>query len=124
MSEPVLCLIKNDRAYFTSTTLDKQWGDDWNDAPYEHNAGDPYHNDKDDLPVDIVEVVFDSDFVSPCTGRTNSIYSVEQINQGITPWLRSPNTLQHIHIQIFAGCTLSLFIQYIKIGGGRIFTEK
>ena len=25
-------------AFFTPV-FDKQWGDDWNDAPYEHNAG-------------------------------------------------------------------------------------
>lgn len=28
-------------AWFT-TNLERQWGDDWNDAPYEHNAGHPY----------------------------------------------------------------------------------
>jgi len=28
--------------YYTTNSLDKQWGDDWNDSPYEHNAGTPY----------------------------------------------------------------------------------
>ena len=28
--------------YYTTNSLDKQWGDDWNDSPYEHNAGIPY----------------------------------------------------------------------------------
>ena len=27
--------------YFTSD-LENQWGDDWDDSPYEHNAGPPY----------------------------------------------------------------------------------
>ena len=44
-----LCYIDSKCAYFTSQEIDKQWGDDWNDAPYEHNAGEPYlpcwHND-------------------------------------------------------------------------------
>lgn len=29
-------------AYFTDN-LENQWGDDWDDAPYEHNAESPYH---------------------------------------------------------------------------------
>ena len=37
--EPVLCYIdQHKRAYFTTQALSKQWGDDWNDAPYEQNA--------------------------------------------------------------------------------------
>lgn len=38
----VPCYVEGNRAWFTTQSLDKQWGDDWNDAPYEHNAGRPY----------------------------------------------------------------------------------
>lgn len=37
-----LCYINGSTAYFTTLSLDDQWGDDWDDAPYEHNAGTPY----------------------------------------------------------------------------------
>lgn len=37
-----LCYVDGNRAYFTTQPLDQQWGDDWDDAPYEHNAGTPY----------------------------------------------------------------------------------
>ena len=37
-----LCYVSGCFAYFTSKDLTEQWGDDWNDAPYEHNAGEPY----------------------------------------------------------------------------------
>lgn len=37
-----LCYVSGPFAYFTSKELSEQWGDDWNDAPYEHNAGEPY----------------------------------------------------------------------------------
>lgn len=37
-----LCYISENIAYFTTLPLSEQWGDDWNDAPYEHNAGPPY----------------------------------------------------------------------------------
>lgn len=52
MEQYKLCYIDDSKgAYFTTQPLEEQWGDDWNDAPYEHNAGPPYypcwHNDYD-----------------------------------------------------------------------------
>lgn len=41
-----LCHVERNFAYFTRLPLDEQWGDDWNDAPYEHNAGTPYDEEK------------------------------------------------------------------------------
>lgn len=43
-----LCYADLDRdgaiiAYFTTQPIAEAWGDDWDDAPYEHNAGPPYH---------------------------------------------------------------------------------
>jgi hypothetical protein len=38
----ILCYATATWAFFTTRSLKEQWGDDWNDAPYEHNAGDPY----------------------------------------------------------------------------------
>ena len=37
-----LCYVDGPWAYFTTQDLKRQWGDDWNDAPYERNAGTPY----------------------------------------------------------------------------------
>jgi hypothetical protein len=42
VSEPRLCYVSDGLAYFTTRPVTEQWGDDWNDAPYEHNAGLPY----------------------------------------------------------------------------------
>ena len=36
-----LCYCANNIMYFTSD-MTAQWGDDWDDRPYEHNAGSPY----------------------------------------------------------------------------------
>ena len=36
-----LCYVDGNKAWFTNN-FEKQWGDDWNDRPYEHNAGLPY----------------------------------------------------------------------------------
>ena len=36
-----LCYVEGQKAWFTDN-FEKQWGDDWNDKPYECNAGEPY----------------------------------------------------------------------------------
>ena len=37
-----LCYVQNNKAFFTTQNLEDQWGDDWDDIPYEHNSGYPY----------------------------------------------------------------------------------
>lgn len=80
------------------TTL---WGDDWDDAPYEHNAEPPYTESSKDEKIDFIQVkvYLDSNAYTPCTDMTNSRYSVEQINKGITPWLslEKGTTFKHLH---------------------------
>lgn len=48
--EPVLCYVSHPFAYFTTQPVENQWGDDWDDAPYEHNAGSPYEPCWHNLP--------------------------------------------------------------------------
>lgn len=87
-----LCLVKGNCLYFTSD-FENQTGDDWDDAPYEHNAGQPYiHN------TEILRVCILTPFVSPCTGYLNSPYSVDEINKGKIPWVQA-----HGLEPIFAG---------------------
>lgn len=49
------------------------WGDDWNDAPYEHNAGTVYS----EYTCACVDVAFDFDALvaEPCLGHWNSPWS-------------------------------------------------
>ena len=48
-----LCYVDQEDEYSSITTLyftndmEKQWGDDWDDAPYEHNSESPYENETD-----------------------------------------------------------------------------
>jgi hypothetical protein len=118
MSEPRLCYVSGNCAYFTTQALEKQWGDDWDDAPYEHNAGSPYewradydgksckcldpkggvnkgctyqpvHLATEAIPRwEIVQVYFEANYEPPCEGVTNSRYSVQDINRGDVAWLR------------------------------------
>lgn len=45
-SEYKLCYVHDNWAYFTTQKIENQWGDDWDDAPYEHNAEEPYEWNK------------------------------------------------------------------------------
>ena len=85
-----LCYVDGAFAWFTSH-FEEEWGDDWNDAPYEHNAGRPYgyHYSKlrEYVAHSIVKVAFDGPFDQPNSQHVNSPYSVEAINNGLVPWL-------------------------------------
>ena len=105
-----LCYIRRGKAFFTTQDIEDQWGDDWNDAPYEHNAGEPYTG-KD---WKIFTVFFEVDLLNePCDDYRNPFYSVEEINKKKIPWLYSDKYSEH-NIKIWAGTTLEEFIETIK----------
>ena len=90
MEEYKLCYVEGQKAYFTSN-FKEQWGDDWNDRPYEHNAGLPYdsitRNEEHTILmvpyyIDPEKVVYPRDY-----GNGNSPFTVEQINYGAVPWI-------------------------------------
>lgn len=142
-----LCYVKDQWAYFTTQELDKQWGDDWNDAPYEHNAGTPYkpvwHREAKHVKDgklcmcescladwdgivprwEIKCVAFEGPFTQPYEGHFNSPWTVEQINRGAVAWLRSDNYTQHTKVNVMAGCTYDEFIKAVKLGGGKVYAE-
>lgn len=78
-----LCYADEKFLWFTDTPIDKVWGDDWNDAPYEHNAGEPYPEFGP-----FTKIVIDYDYCLPCYNELNSQWTVEQINAGAIAWVR------------------------------------
>lgn len=122
-----LCYVRAPWAYFTTQELKDQWGDDWNDMPYEHNAGEPYRPGLDDVRAgknwQILKVAWDGPFEEPRDGHVNSPWSVKAINSGAVPWLRvvpSQEGLSDV-VQIFAGVTLEKFCSLINEGGGCVY---
>ena len=89
LKEAKLCFVDDNFAYFTTRELSKQWGDDWDDAPYEHNAGYPYEPAQQDLKKginwSIIKIAFEGPFLLPCSGCCNSPFSVEAINKKLLP---------------------------------------
>jgi len=118
MTEPVLCYIKDNWAYFT-TNLKDQWGDDWDDAPYDSNAGEPYTHYDD---CQVTKVAWEANLIPPCD-RLYRCFSVQQINALETPWLTSPDweSNKNPAMEIWAGTSLSEFKSLIYGTGGTIY---
>ena len=92
-----LCYVDDDLMYFTDNFANCI-GDDWNDSPYEHNAGTPYEyieewsdaENKEHGHTHLRIFAFERDYriIRPCDNYTyNSPYSVEDINNGAIAWL-------------------------------------
>lgn len=122
MREYRLCFVEGQKAYFTTKDIKKQWGDDWNDAPYEHNAGTPYfwREDSGEEKWDIIDLYFESELQTPDFGHSNSPYSVEDINKGQVAWLESPS-YQKEATRVFAGTTIGEFLAVMKEIKGKVY---
>lgn len=108
-----LCYVANNILYFTDN-FEKQWGDDWDDAPYEYNAEPPYEiipelEDNSYRGNIRCIAVMDLDAEEPCDGYLNSVYSVKDINQGVVPWLRT-----YKYGNLMAGTTIEEAIAWLK----------
>lgn len=112
--------------FFTTGDVKAEWGDDWNDAPWEHNAGHPYMEQEgakyfwmriEDNGVCRIKTPEET------SDLYNSPYSVEKINRGLTPWLvveiwnDGARTYEE-HTDLFpAGLSLDKFISRCKDTG-------
>jgi hypothetical protein len=65
------------RFYLGNDELKEWWGDDWDDAPYEHNAGSVYHNFVEEHKD--IAVPFDDEVIEPSDGFNNSPYSKDDM---------------------------------------------
>lgn len=125
-----LCYVDGQKAWFTDN-FEEQWGDDWNDKPYECNAGEPYNSwselieDNEDMfkrkykhhQIKLKTLYFETNDWSeqkPCDmGR----FSVEDINKGTVAWVHTDK------FNILAGTEMEEFIKIIKENGGKIYME-
>lgn len=125
MSNYKLCYVEGDWAWFTTARLEQQWGDDWNDAPYEHNAGIPYEwAEHREMPrYSLKRLAFYGDLQAPCdlAPGGNSNYSVEMINAGLSPWLQTDSYHDGDHVSINAGCSINDFKIAVLAAGGEVY---
>lgn len=124
-----LCYVDGPWAWFTTQALKDQWGDDWNDRPYEHNAGSPYGPSEADKKKgktwDLMKIAYEGDFEQPSDGHTNSPWSVEDINAGAVAWIRTSRySSRGDRVNIPAGVSPIEFCKLIWEGGGSVYLEK
>ena len=126
-----LCYICERRgfAYFTQIDLKDQWGDDWNDAPYEHNASEPYeyrYINKEFIPHHLLKVAWEGPFNTPAqVAGGNSCWSVEGINKGCIAWLIPDKWDVGSDVKpIHAGTTLPTFTNQIEASGGVVYIPR
>ena len=98
---PFLC-------YFTAQPLDKQWGDDWHDAPHFCNAGEPYDGPDGLLVVDGAAL-------------PNGPHSVQAFNSGEVPWLVDGCSWEPNDKVIHAGTTMRDFITKCREYGWQVY---
>ena len=108
-----LCYVEDGVAYFTNNN--EQWGDDWNDAPYEHNAGTPYEEEG----FEILKLGFYTGYLysEPCEYFCGKYFTVEEINCKFVPWL-IPESVKYQ--PIFAGEAVKDFVKKINDIGGDV----
>ncbi len=73
------------RFYLGNDDLQEWWGDDWNDIPYEHNAGTVYLRfviETEDVAIDFQDTV-----IEPCDCQMNSPYSKDDFRYRKVPCL-------------------------------------
>lgn len=118
-----LCYIEDNFAWFTNN-FKEQSGDDWDDAPYELNAGEPYDSRCGDKyqTIDLVKVAFRS--FNLHTPADNSYRcSVDYINSGHLPWLGSNKYYPTTHVEIYAGMRLEDFINTLELEGAEVYIQ-
>lgn len=111
-----LCYVSNNIAYFSNDP--EQWGDDWDDKPYECNAGIPYPREE----YDIIPISYFTNncYIEPCYYFTCTPLSVEEINKGFAPWLVPQESEYN---PILAGATISKFKELVNSCNGTILTK-
>jgi hypothetical protein len=118
-----LCYIDDNWAYFTTQELVDQWGDDWNDAPYQSNAGDPYEygdHDRKALkkPWRIYKLAWDSPELETPDGE----WSVERINSGACAWLSTSRWVKRDKVvNVHAGASIQKFTKAVIASGGMVY---
>jgi len=118
-------------AYFTQLPIYQQYGDDWNDIPFEHNSEPPSDSVvletkeiKDGIHVATKIEYYNIIVVPFCVrsysyhlpkdyGGYNSPFSVDMINAGAVAWIYDASESGKIKnmTSIHAGCKLDEFIE-------------
>lgn len=120
MKQYRLCYIDGNKAWFTDN-FDRQWGDDWDDRPYQCNAEEPYDSWREEYkehPINLKTLYFETNDWSEKKPCDMGSFSVKDINKGAAAWIHTEN------YNIVAGTSMEEFIKTIEENGGKIYLER
>lgn len=110
-------------AYFTPIELSEQNGDDWNDTPYEYNAGEPYDVDYDKdnhannytiIKIPFCPKSYNVMFPRDWGHYENSPFCINDINSGAVAWIYDYNYNMKKSVVIHAGVSPEKFRDSLK----------
>lgn len=126
----ILCYVDEfNTAYFTTQSLDKQTGDDWDEAPFQSNAGEPYTSP--DGEWEIYKVKFEGNFMR-YDYREVSVNTLNQAPAISRAWVYLPewcdpsgqgrrNWTTHFLRFSYAGSTMRWFMQWVNCWSGTMY---
>lgn len=99
---------------FANTIPTNVTGDDWDDAPYEHNGSEPYDR-TDKKPLKTKTIIVEGYLLkAPNYNHLNSPYSIDDINHSNRiPWLEI-ETFNNDSLKLYPGVTLGDTKKLIK----------
>lgn len=109
ITEARLCFVKDGFAYFSHKNPKRIVGDDWDDAPWEHNADEPYEYD--------CKIGFDGGGWHKSLSTYNNC--AMDFAKKKLPWLVGPGGAT-----IESGISLDEFLFRIESTGGSIYMTK
>lgn len=123
-----LCFVdENVWAYFSNVDPLEMGGDDWNDAPHDCNASEPYPRNGQEVYRVAFEGPYEMGGTQSCHLNPPDVpygFSADDLNAQAQPWLYDPGygeTYPKPKSRIWAGLTLADFIEQVRADGGRIF---
>lgn len=136
-----LCYVEDGRAFFVAAEPGRVYGDYWDSAPYEMNAGYPYgilrpSGPPEDIKGDALRVLaFDpANVLTPeqMFGYNHSTFTVNDINQNAVPWLTEVAWTSAYHdlvrgqenpeqMTLDAGSSMVEFMEFMTAIGSTVF---
>ena len=114
-----LCFVKSNSAFFTTQPHpSQQWGPLWDGPSCDAGPPNEYAPDFQDL---IKWKIYHVIFVAPLSVSLDTDLTVEKINAGTAPWLRSRADSKLPLVEIHAGVSITKFTELVHRTRGEVY---
>lgn len=119
-----LCFVQDGCwAWFTTQAVESQWGPAWEMQPFDYDAGEPFEwmPNSNTVPYSLTIIGFRADLFTPSFFAPSIKISVQEINAKTMPWLQTGPW--DASLEVWAGATITEFLDVIRSVGGKAFME-